>query len=89
MHTSAFAAGLSHPWQASDLGGGRGHLVSIEVQQRNKELVKLQQKIIALLVKGNDHARRRYVGYGTQRKHLALPAELAPQVDHAWFLRAT
>lgn len=31
----------------------------MEVHKRNKELVKLQQKIVALLVKGNDHARRR------------------------------
>ncbi|CBJ25790.1 conserved unknown protein [Ectocarpus siliculosus] len=41
-------------------GSGRAHLVPVEVQKRSKELVKLQQKIIALLVKGNDHARRRY-----------------------------
>jgi len=66
-------------WQELDIRGGRGHLVSIEVQQRNKELVKLQQKIIALLVKGNDHARRRCVCVCVcvcvcERKPPSLPA---------------
>lgn len=40
-------------------GTGMAHLVSVEVQERSKQLAKLEQKIIALLVKGNDHARRR------------------------------
>lgn len=37
----------------------------MEVQKRNKDLMKLQQKIIALLVKGNDHARRRWALRGS------------------------
>lgn len=40
-------------------GRGKGHLVCVEEHMRNKELMKLQQKMVALLVKGNDHARRR------------------------------
>eukprot|EP00752_Nemacystus_decipiens_P017245 g15449.t1 len=65
---------------------GKGHLVSMEVQKRNKELVKLQQKIIALLVKGNDHARRRDArdrrrGQKVAKKPLAKgprPGQLGP-----------
>lgn len=38
---------------------GMAHLVSAETQKRNKQLVRQEQKIIALLVKGNDFARRR------------------------------
>lgn len=42
-------------------GSGMAHLVSAEVQKRTKQLARLEQKIIALLVKGNAHARRRWI----------------------------
>lgn len=40
-------------------GSGMAHLVSAEAQKRTKQLARIEQKIIALLVKGNDLARRR------------------------------
>ncbi|CAM9548924.1 unnamed protein product, partial [Scytosiphon promiscuus] len=65
---------------------GRSHLVPVEVERRNKELVKLQQKIVALLVKGNDQARRREArerrrGQKVSKKPLAKgprPGQLGP-----------
>ncbi|CAM9670037.1 unnamed protein product [Ectocarpus fasciculatus] len=60
-------------------GSGRAHLVSVEVQKRSKELVKLQQKIIALLVKGNDHARRREARDRQRRKLNRNPLAKGPR----------
>lgn len=40
-------------------GSGMAHLISAEVQKRGKLLSRLEQKIIALIVKGNHFARRR------------------------------
>ncbi|CAM9603400.1 unnamed protein product, partial [Laminaria digitata] len=67
-------------------GTGMAHLVSVEVQERSKQLAKLEQKIIALLVKGNDHARRREAqerrrGQKSSKKPLAKgprPGQLGP-----------